>query len=162
MLPNQSLAGLRAVMAPKLGAAHGPAGLGRKSAAAAPLSAVVLFSSVAALVGAAGQANYSAANAALDGWAAGARARGVGATSVQWGAWATAGMASAAVAGRLRRIGQGVLRPEEGLAALSAALRAGRPGAPRAGAVVTVNPFDWAAYQRAVLQARFPLSGARV
>ena len=54
----------------------------------------VLFSSIAVLLGAPGQANYSAANAALDSMAVSARAAGVVVVSVQWGAWASAGMAA--------------------------------------------------------------------
>jgi hypothetical protein len=155
MLPNQTLAGLRAVAAPKLGAAAAPAGLAAAAAVGCmPLAHAVLFSSVAALVGAAGQGNYVAANAGLDAWAASARAGGVPATSVQWGAWAGAGMASRAVMERLRRLGQGVLAPEAGLAALAAVLRGADAGAPRprGAAVVTVNPFHWATYSRAVLR----------
>jgi len=161
MLPNQTLSSLRTVAAPKLGAGTTtttsalPAGLSHLSASRSPLQHIVLFSSVATLVGAAGQANYVAANAALDGWAAGARGAGVVATSMQWGAWAAAGMASRAVVDRLDRIGQGVLSAEAGLAALSSALRAVGSLRPTAApSVVTVNPFDWSKYERAVLQVR--------
>lgn len=53
-----------------------------------PLSFSLLFSSVASLIGSAGQANYAVANSALDAAAAADRARGVVSCSVRWGAWA--------------------------------------------------------------------------
>ncbi|MEU4213714.1 type I polyketide synthase, partial [Streptomyces sp. NPDC026206] len=83
------------------------------------LSAFVLFSSVAALIGSPGQANYSAANAALDALAARRRAEGLVGTSLAWGLWdGTAGMAGEldeADLARLERMGVRTLSAELGL-----------------------------------------------
>ncbi|MEU3189010.1 type I polyketide synthase, partial [Streptomyces sp. NPDC006923] len=104
------------------------------------LSAFVLFSSISGSVGAAGQANYAAANAFLDGLAESRRAEGLVATSVAWGPWAEGGMASDdALAARMRRGGVPPMDPESAIDALQRVLEADET-------VVTVADIDWERY----------------
>ncbi|MEZ0015240.1 type I polyketide synthase, partial [Kitasatospora sp. GAS206B] len=101
------------------------------------LSAFVLFSSMAGSVGSAGQANYAAANAFLDALAEQRQADGLPATSIAWGAWAEAGLATEeVVADRLRRDGVVGMAPALGITAMQQALENGD-------AAVTIAAVDW-------------------
>ncbi|MEH1101795.1 SDR family NAD(P)-dependent oxidoreductase [Micromonospora sp. CPCC 205561] len=115
----------------------------------------VLYSSVASVIGTAGQANYAAANAFLDGLAARRRAEGRAAVSLSWGLWAEASaMTSQLGEADLARIARGGLLPhsvEEGLALFDAACRADEAH------LVPVN-IDVAAV-RAAANAAPPLHG---
>uniref|UniRef100_UPI0038B3C3F7 SDR family NAD(P)-dependent oxidoreductase n=1 Tax=Kitasatospora setae TaxID=2066 RepID=UPI0038B3C3F7 len=85
------------------------------------LAHFVLFSSGAAQFGAAGQANYAAANAVLDALAAERRAEGLPGLSIGWGLWEERSAMTAAVAPG-RGAGAGALTAAEGLALFDAAL----------------------------------------
>jgi len=101
------------VLAPKLEGAWNL----HRSTRQDPLEAFVLFSSVAATLGSAGQANYSAANAFLEALAESRRAAGLPALAIGWGPW-TVGMGAELRPEhreRLVRQGLGFLEPREGL-----------------------------------------------
>ena len=85
-----------------------------------PLTAFVLFSSVAGLLGNPGQANYAAANTFLDTLAARRRADGLPGQSLAWGLWSAVGAATASVGAadraRMTREGMAPLTEEQGTA----------------------------------------------
>ena len=116
---------LAAVLRPKVDAAWWL----HELTAGQDLSMFVVFSSVSAVLGTPGKANYSAANGFLDALAAHRRARGLPGTSMAWGPWQRA----SALTGQLvdvdhdlmARAGLRPLPEAEGLALFDAALAAG-------------------------------------
>jgi NAD(P)-dependent dehydrogenase (short-subunit alcohol dehydrogenase family)/acyl carrier protein len=96
-----------------------------------PLTAFVLFSSIAGTFGKAGQANYAAANRFLDALAVRRRAAGLPATSLAWGLWDVGtGLGDRISASAKRRIhasGVAALTAEQGLALFDAALGSAEP-----------------------------------
>ncbi len=111
----------------------------------------VLFSSVMALLGAPGQANYAAANAFLDALALHRQAHGQAALSINWGPWSEVGLAAAQDnrGSRLAQRGLGSITPEQGIHVLERLMKT-------PAAQVAVMPFDaaqWARTYRAAGQS---------
>jgi 3-oxoacyl-(acyl-carrier-protein) synthase/thioesterase domain-containing protein/acyl carrier protein/ubiquinone/menaquinone biosynthesis C-methylase UbiE len=120
LLRGQTAGTIKRVYAPKM---HGAWGL-QQAAVSSPLDTMVLFSSIAALLGGGGQSNYGAANACLDALGACRRVRGLNASSVEWGPWADVGMAAdPSVNARIQAGGFGLISLEQGVLAFQATLQ---------------------------------------
>jgi len=95
------------------------------------LSAFVLFSSIASVLGTAGQAGYAAANAFLNGLAEARRTAGLTANALCWGYWAQRSELGAGIGetdiSRLRRQGIQPMASHEGLALFDSALSRDEP-----------------------------------
>jgi len=112
-ITKQSPASIRGAFAPKYIALARI----RNAQAFSKLGVELLFSSVASLLGSAGQTNYSAANSLLDNMSAQKQSKGLQSVSAQWGAWQGGGMASQdkSTVSRIERLGMGLVKPEQGL-----------------------------------------------
>jgi|GEM_PF-1585768 len=103
-----------------------------------PLDHFVLFSSVASLVGSAGQANHCAATSFLDALAHHRRAQGLPGLSINWGVWAGDAGARVEVSEQARSPGFGLIPKQQGLRALELLLKG-------QAAQVGVAAIDWSA-----------------
>lgn len=88
VLRNQQWSRFQSVMAPKVQGAWNLHRLSQEMT----LDFFIVFSSVASVFGNMGQANYAAANSFLDGLAHYRQQKGLPGLSINWGAWAEAGM----------------------------------------------------------------------
>eukprot|EP00966_Prymnesium_polylepis_P158632 3666808-Prymnesium_polylepis.1 len=137
LLPAQSAQTLSHVYAPKVMGAWSL----QHACARDVITSFTLFSSVSALVGGTGQANYSAANTCLDSLSLLRLAHSKATVSVQWGAWAEIGMAARGSASE-RAValeaasGFGRIGLAEGLRALADAVHSKKN-------VLAMFPVDW-------------------
>ncbi|GBD91773.1 phthiocerol synthesis polyketide synthase type I PpsC [bacterium BMS3Abin04] len=88
---NQAWKNYKKVFAPKI---NGSINLNNIILKEGDLDFIVYFSSVASILGSAGQANYSMANAFLDAFASYQRKHNINAISISWGPWDSMGMTS--------------------------------------------------------------------
>jgi acyl transferase domain-containing protein/acyl carrier protein len=155
ILLHQTAERFRRVLAPKVTGAWNL----HRLTAGDPLDYFVLFSSTAAVFGSAGQGNYAAANAFLDGLAHHRRALGLPGLSVNWPAVADVGYVAqhAEVRAHIERTGMVPLPSSLLLRALGVLLRRGTTQA-------TVLRLDWSragAHALAATSPRFShLAGA--
>jgi NAD(P)-dependent dehydrogenase (short-subunit alcohol dehydrogenase family) len=125
------------VMAPKIDGSW----LLHRLTAHIPLDHFVLFSSSAAILGAAGQGNYAAANSFMDALAHFRHSRGLPALSIDWGPWDEVGMAAAMdPKARAQRASHGLraFPPDEALRLLERAMLDARPQ-------IGILSVDWGA-----------------
>ncbi|UQX05326.1 type I polyketide synthase [Streptomyces sp. RerS4] len=143
LIGSQTPERLSAVLRPKVDASWNLHELTRDM----DLTAFVLFSSIAAVVGGPGQSTYSAANHYLDGLAQHRRAHGKAATSLAWGLWSqTSGMTGHLDQADLQRIARSGFRPvesEQGPVLLDIALTIGH-------AALVATPMDLATLREQV------------
>ena len=109
-LAHQTPALVRSTLAPKLSLTNLPREL--------PVRHQFVYSSVASLIGSAGQSNYAAANGAVDAFVSGLNSSGTNAVSIQWGAWSVGMAANDAVRKASAKSGMMFLEPRDAMDAL--------------------------------------------
>ncbi|RKT55372.1 acyl transferase domain-containing protein [Saccharothrix australiensis] len=117
------------------------------------LTAFVVFSAAAGVLGSAGQAGYCAANAHVDAVVARRRAAGLPSWSLAWGFWSTptgmTGHLGVADTARMARGGLVAIDPARGMRLFDAALRSSRP-------LVAPVAFDHAVLREHARHGRLP------
>jgi NADPH:quinone reductase-like Zn-dependent oxidoreductase/SAM-dependent methyltransferase/acyl carrier protein len=109
----------------------------------AQLDFFLLYSSIASVLGSAGQVNHASANAFLDALAHLRKREGLSALSVNWGVWSGIGAAERhGVTDRAAKQGVGLISPQAGLEALRLALSAGAPQ-------LVITPVNWSRFAAA-------------
>ncbi|NEP72540.1 MAG: type I polyketide synthase [Okeania sp. SIO2G4] len=113
----------------------------------------VCFSSMASILGNASQGNYAAANGFMDAVAKYRRGLGLPGLSINWGAWASGGMAvrlETQLQNRLESSGIRTIQPEQGMEALESLL-SGSQGQ------VGVFPVNWSQFLTVPGMQKMPL-----
>jgi acyl transferase domain-containing protein len=132
-LQNLSLAHFQRVMGAKV---SGSLNLHRL-AQGADIELFVLFSSIANLIGSAGQANYASANGFVAALGRARHAQGLPASVIHWGPWAEVGMASnKLIQNKILRSGLLMLDPDVAIDAMEKVLESTRPEA-------VIARIDW-------------------
>lgn len=106
---------------------------------------MVFFSSAASILGSPGQGSYAAGNAFLDALSHHRASRGTATLSVNWGAWASAGMAARLTpeqSARWKRQGASPMQPSAALSALQQSIETGDTQ-------VAIMDLDWEKYLNA-------------
>lgn len=136
LLLEQSKERFAAVMAPKV---QGAWNLHRLTESMS-LDFFVCFSSMSAIIGAIGQANYAAANSFMDALCQHRQAQGLPALSIGWGPWKGTGMASdVTLQSHWDKIGIGSIPPERGVSLFGKLLDSPL-------SYVGAMPMDWGKY----------------
>ncbi|NER48931.1 MAG: type I polyketide synthase, partial [Symploca sp. SIO1A3] len=113
----------------------------------------VCFSSMAAMLGNPGQGNYAAANAFMDAIAHYRRGMGLPGLSINWGAWASAGMAASLDSPNQKRLessGISAIEPKQGMQALGLLLSG-------SSSQVGVLPINWSKFVQQLPNQQKPL-----
>jgi myxalamid-type polyketide synthase MxaB len=140
LLKDQTADRFRRVLAPKVLGAWNLHDLTRDL----PLDWFVSFASISGVFGSPGQANYAAANAWLDAFMHHRRALGLPGSSIDWGPWASVGMAAGLDEARrkqLRSRGLQAIDVQRGLAAFRRAIQSDL-------SQVVVAAADWPTFAR--------------
>ena len=137
-LAKQTPQHCRTVFAPKVNAIVNLQAVTRQQ----PLQSFVSFSSMAAVLGSPGQANYGAANAFLDASAARIQMQGLAANTIQFGAWRGAGMAGS-TADKLHSMGVGALTADQGIRALQGFLHSAQNSPAQTPPSMAAAAFNW-------------------
>jgi len=114
-----------------------------------PLDFFVVFSSVAALIASAGQANYAAANAFLDGLIAYRRKNGLAGLSIGWGPWEVGMIKDLNLMSVYRKKGLEPISAERGIQTLERLINQNIP-------YTAVLEADWQAFKEASAKSRTP------